>query len=278
MESQNTSNAVPADAPGLPDAAGAERRVALVSGGGRGIGRAIALGLAEDGCDVAVNYRRDTAAATATVAEIEALGARGIAVQGSVDDAAACTAMVQATVDKLGAPSILVHSGGIASSGRSVLDTDFAEVERVMGVHAFGGFHLAKACIPYLREASRGDIVMVSSVTIDDMAANGSPYHMAKAALEALAMTLAKEVMKDGTHVNVVAPGLVSTDMGDRLMRAATRGEVTAAADLDRRAPFGHVCQPEEVADVVRFLVSDSARYVSGVRIKVDGGFGTRWV
>ncbi len=254
-----------------------DRRVALVSGGSRGIGRAIALGLAKDGCDIAVNFRRDVDAAAATVSEIEALGARAVAVQASVDDEAACNEIVQNVVEKLGPPSVVVHSGGIASSGRSVLDTDFAEVQRVMGVHAYGGFHLAKACIPYLVDSPRGDIVMVSSIAADELAANGSPYNMAKAALEALAMTLSKELLPYGTHVNIVAPGLVSTEMGDRLTQAITRGKVKEAAGLDARAPFGHVCHPDEVADVVRFLVSDAASYVSGVRIKVSGGLGNRW-
>jgi NAD(P)-dependent dehydrogenase (short-subunit alcohol dehydrogenase family) len=93
---------------------------------------------------------------------------------------------------------------------------------------------------------------------------------MAKAALEALAMTLAKEERRNGIHVNVVAPGLVATEMGRRLVKGAMG--VEDIATLDARSPFGHVCTPEEVADVVRFLVGDGGRYVTGVRIAVDGG------
>ena len=120
----------------------------------------------------------------------------------------------------------------------------------------------------------RGDVVMISSVATDGMGANGSPYNMAKAALEALARTLAKEVLRHGIHVNIVAPGLVATDMGDRLAKAVTGGRAAAAADRDATAAFGHVCRPEEVAAVVRFLVSPAAGYVSGVRIPVNGGGG----
>jgi len=138
--------------------------------------------------------------------------------------------------------------------------------------HAFGGFYLAKLCVPLMVGQPRGDVVMISSVATDGFGANGSPYNMGKAALEALAWTLAKEVAGQGIHVNVVAPGLVATDMGDRLTKAVTGGRATAASDLDARAPFGHVCRPEEVASVVRFLVSDAAGYVTGVRIRVDGG------
>ena len=247
-------------------------RVALVSGGSRGIGRSICLGLAADGCDVAVNYRRDAEAAEQTVKEIEALGRRAIAVAADVSDYEACEAMVNRTLEELGAPSILVHNGGIASRGQSVVDTDVAELDRVVRTHAYGGFFLAKLCIPHMAGHDRGDIVMISSVATDGLSANGSPYNMGKAALEALAMTLAKEVQQHGIHVNVVAPGLVATDMGDRLTKAMTGGAAQAAHDLDSRAPFGHVCTPDDVANVVRFLVSDAGGYLSAVRIKVDGG------
>lgn len=249
-------------------------RVALVSGGGRGIGRAICLELAAMGCDVAVNYRRDVEAAEATVADVEALGRRAIAVAASVDDWDACVAMVDRVVDELGPPSVLVHNGGIASRGNSVVDTDLAELDRVIRTHAYGGFHLAKLCVPHMIGQERGDIVMISSVATDGNAPNGSPYNMGKAALEALASTLAKEVLRHGIHVNVVAPGLVSTDMGDRLAKATTGGRAQVAADLDATAPFGHVCRPEDVARVVGFFVSDAAGYVSGTRIRVDGGGG----
>ncbi|QGG94451.1 SDR family NAD(P)-dependent oxidoreductase [Actinomarinicola tropica] len=249
-------------------------RVALVSGGGRGIGRAISLELARLGCDVAVNYRRDVDAAEETVAQIEALGRRAIAVAASVDDWDACVSMVDRVVDELGPPSILVHNGGIASRGNSVVDTDLAELDRVIRTHAYGGFHLAKLCIPHMAGQARGDVVMISSVATDSNGPNGSPYNMGKAALEALAFTLAKEVVGQGIHVNVVAPGLVSTDMGDRLAKATTGGRAQVAADLDAGAPYGRVCRPEDVAKVVGFYVSDAAGYVNGTRVRVDGGGG----
>ena len=196
--------------------------------------------------------------------------ARGV--PAPVDDFAACEAMIARAVDELGPPSILVHNGGIASRGNSVVDTELDEFDRVMRTHAYGGFHLAKLCIPHMVGQERGDVVMISSAATDGNGANGSPYNMAKAALEALAMTLSKEVRRHGIHVNVVAPGLVATDMGDRLAKAVTGGRAEGAADLDERAPFGHVCRPEEVADVVRFLCSEDASYVTGQRITVNGG------
>ena len=121
-----------------------------------------------------------------------------------------------------------------------------------------------------MRTRPRGDIVMISSVATAHMVANSAPYNMGKAALEALAFTLAKEERPHGIHVNVVAPGLVDTAMGQRLARAVTG--VEDIHQLDRHAPFGRVCSPDDVAAVIRFLVSDAAGYVTGQKLFVDGG------
>jgi len=244
-------------------------RIALVSGGGRGIGRAIALGLAEDGADVAVNYRRDEEAAKETVAAIEALGRRAGAYRASIDSFDENRAMVDAIAAELGPVDLLVCNAGIASRGQSVADTDPAELERVVRVHAFGPHFLAKLVIPAMRARPRGDIVMISSVATLHHSARGAPYNMGKAALESLAFTLAKEERPHGIRVNVVAPGLVETEMGRRLMRASG---VDDLRQLDARMPFGRVCQPEDVAQVVRFLVSERSAYVTGQRLFVDGG------
>jgi 3-oxoacyl-[acyl-carrier protein] reductase len=243
-------------------------RIALVTGGGRGVGRAISLALAADGADVAVNYRRDEDAAAATVAEIEAMGRRAVAVQASVDDADADEAMVDRVAGELGPVSILVNNAGLASRGRAVADTDPAEVARLLATHAEGPHHLCRLVLPHMRTCDRGDIVFISSVATDHHAANGAPYNMAKAAMEALASTLAKEEQRHGIRVNTVAPGLVETEMGRRLVQA---GGVDLD-DLHQHYPFGRVCQPEDVAAVVRFLVGVQGSYVSGVRIRVDGG------
>lgn len=255
---------------------GLEGRVALVSGGSRGIGRGIALGLAEDGAAVAVNYRKDEEAADETVQAIEAAGGRAVAYQASVASFEECQAMVEAVAADLGPVDILVNNAGNASRGRTVVDTDPAEVALVMATHAFGAHSLSKLVLPRMRERARGDIVMISSVATKGMSANGAPYNMAKAALEALALTLAKEEQRHGIRVNIVAPGLVETEMGRRLAKGAMG--VADIRALDARSPFGRVCQPEDVAAVVRFLVSEAGAYVSGERIGVDGGGAPRGV
>lgn len=245
-------------------------RVALISGGGRGIGRAIALGLAEDGADIAVNYRRDEEAARETVGEIEKLGRKAKAYAASVDSWEEDEAMVQAVIGDFGHIDILVNNAGIASRGNSVADTDPAELERVLRTHAFGSFYLSKLVLPSMREQERGDVIMISSVAAKSLSGNGGPYNMGKAAIEALAQTLYKEERRNNIHVNIVAPGLVETEMGRRLARA-TRG-AKDIRELDAVSPFGRVCQPEDVANAVRYLVSEQAAYVTGQRIQVDGG------
>jgi 3-oxoacyl-[acyl-carrier protein] reductase len=245
-------------------------RVALVTGGGRGIGKAISLALAKDGATIAVNYRRDEAAAKETVAEIEQLGARAKAYSASVEDWDADVAMVEQIIKDFGYIDILVNNAGIASRGQGVADTDPAEMERVVRTHAFGPHYLSKLVLPGMRARPRGDIIMISSVAARGLGPNGAPYNMGKAAMEALAMTLAKEERRDRIRVNVVRPGLTETEMGSRLARA-TQG-VQSMRDIDARSPFGRVAQPEDVAEVVRYLVSDGAFYLTGQTIEVDGG------
>jgi NAD(P)-dependent dehydrogenase (short-subunit alcohol dehydrogenase family) len=248
-------------------------RIALVTGGGRGIGRGISELLAAEGAAIAVNYRRDADAAASTVDAIVSNGGRASAFQASVDDADACASMVDAVIAEFGGLDILVCSAGIASRGNSVADTDPAEMTRVVAAHAFGPHHLARLTVPHLRARDRGDIVMISSVATSNYSPNGAPYNMGKAAMEALAFTLAKEERANGIHVNVVAPGLVETDMGVRLARFFTGNrELEDLRSLDASAPFGRVCQPLDVANVVLWLCSEGAGYITGQRIACNGG------
>jgi 3-oxoacyl-[acyl-carrier protein] reductase len=150
------------------------------------------------------------------------------------------------------------------------VDTTPDEASRVIAIHAVAAHHLCRLILPSMRTLSRGDIVMLSSVATKLNGAYGAPYNMAKAALEALALTLAKEEVSHGIHVNIVAPGLVDTDMGRRL--AMARSGTEDMRSLDASSPFGRVCQPEDVADVVRYLVSAGAGYVTGQRVTIDGG------
>jgi NAD(P)-dependent dehydrogenase (short-subunit alcohol dehydrogenase family) len=245
-------------------------RIALVTGGSRGIGRAISETLARCGASVVVNYRRDHEAAEATVESIRSTGGQAVAIAASVDDLEAVDNLVMAADEQFGPIDILVHNAGVASRGLSVAETKPAEVQRVMATHALAAHRIAGLLLPGMREAGRADIVFISSSEVAHMRANGAPYNMAKAALEALAFTLGHEEAANGIRVNVVAPGLVATDMGDKLVSAKLG--LDSVADLDDRQPFGRVTRPDDVARMVRFLLSEDATMITGQRIVVDGG------
>ena len=253
---------------------GLEGRVALVTGGGRGIGREIALRLARDGADVAVNYRRDAEAAEEVVREIEGLGRRAKAYAGSVDRFEDCEKLVDAVVADFGGIDILVNNAGIASRGQSVADTDPGEFERVMRTHCFAPHYMSKLVLPSMRERAkekgRGDIIMISSVATLYHAPNGANYSMGKAAAEALALVLSKEERGNNIRTNIVAPGLTVTDMGERLAKA-TRG-VADIHDLAAQSPFGRVSTPADVAAAVAYFVSADGEYANGQKINLHGG------
>ncbi|MCK8669825.1 SDR family NAD(P)-dependent oxidoreductase [Rhodococcus sp. NPDC003382] len=244
--------------------------VALISGAGRGTGRAIALRLAREGFDIAGLYARDDAAADTTRADVESAGVRCRMYRCDVADASAVAECVAEVVADFGHLDVLVHNAGIASRGKTVADTDPAEVTRVVGVHAFGAFHLLSAAIPSLRKSDRAAVVLVSSTAAATPAPGNGPYTLGKVALEALGRTVAAEEARHGIRVNIVAPGLIVTEMGDRLARAVTGA--ADAAELDARMPFGRVTRPEDVAETIEFLVSERARQITGQRIEVHGG------
>jgi NAD(P)-dependent dehydrogenase (short-subunit alcohol dehydrogenase family) len=249
-----------------------EGRSALVTGASRGIGRQIALRLAADGAAVAVNYRRDADAAAEVVERINAAGGRAAAFPAAIGDARATSNMVGRLAGEFGDIDILVSNGGTASSGRTVAETTDDEYVRLMSVHALGPMGLVRDLLPSLRRSARSDVVVVSSVLAARYPMNSAPYTMAKLALEAGIRTLAREERARGVRANIVAPGLVATDMGSRLVAATTGGTVD---DLAATYPFGRVAVPEDVAGVVAFLVSAEGEYLTGQRIEVDGGGAT---
>lgn len=252
-----------------------QRPVALVSGGGRGIGRAVCLRLAADGFDVAVNYRRDADAAADTVAAAQGIGATARAYAAAVEDAEQDRVMVEAVVADFGRVDALVHCAGNASRGHDVVDTDPAEPLKLFAVHAAGGHHLCRLVVPHIRAQGGGSVVLISSIVSRDTRPGMAPYVMAKAAVDILGVTLAMEERPHRVRVNVIAPGLVATEMGDRLIRATQGRDQTS--DLDAHAPFGRVCRPEDIAGVVGFLLSDAGSYVTGQRLAVDGGESWGW-
>ena len=249
-------------------------RVALVTGGSRGVGRAVAERLGRDGAAVAVNYRRDADAAAEVCEAIVGAGGTARAYSASVDDDEATARMVEAISTDLGDIDLLVSNAGSASRGHTVETTSREEFESLMRVHALGPIGLIQRILPGMRRAAgggvgRGDVVAISSTTTASAPPNSAPYTMAKAAMETCIRTLAQEENAHGIHANIVAPGLVATDMGRRLVSASKGADI---AELDATAPFGRVCRPADVAGAVAYLVSEDSGYVTGQRLVVDGG------
>lgn len=243
-------------------------RVALVTGGSRGVGRGIALRLAAEGAAVAVNYRRDAEAAEEVVEEITAKRGRAVAYRASVSDASAVETMVAGIEVDMGVVDLLVSNAGLASRGSLVADTGREEYLRLLDVHLLGPLALVRRLLPGMRAADRADVVVISSTTTGELPKGGAAYSLAKSAMETAALTLAREERDHGVRVNIVAPGLVATDMGERLVKST--GE--SMADVEAQYPFGRVARPADVAGVVSFLASQDGEYLTGQRIEVDGG------
>jgi 3-oxoacyl-[acyl-carrier protein] reductase len=235
-----------------------------VTGGGRGIGRGIALELAREGADVAVNYRRDETAAVATADEIRALGREAMTVQADVADVDGVQAAVAAVIDRFGRIDVTVANSGVASRFVSVRDLEVSEWRRVMSTDLDGAFFTARAVVPYL-VATRGTLIFISSVGADLASPGGAPYHCAKAGVNTLTRVLAKEVAKDGVRVNCIAPGLVRSDMGNRLIDFF-------GDQLVQGIPLGRAGEPSDIGRAAVYLASDDAAWVTGKILRVDGG------
>jgi 3-oxoacyl-[acyl-carrier protein] reductase len=239
-------------------------KTALVTGGGRGIGRGIALEFAREGADVAVNYRRDRAAADATVRDIEAFGRRAVALQADVSDWDQVSAMVTQAASFLGSIDIAVANSGVASRYQTVAELDPKEWRRVTSTDLDGAFFTAKAVVPHVI-ARKGVVLFISSVGADVAAAGGAPYHSSKAAVNALTRVLAKEVAGEGVRVNCIAPGLVRSDMGNKLIGFFGEG-------LVQTIPLGRAGEPIDIGRAAVFLASDDGAWITGKILRVDGG------
>ena len=239
-------------------------KIALVTGGSRGIGRAIAMKLAQDGCDVAILYAGRREAADETVALLEQAGSRALAIQCNVADDAAAEAAVKEVEAQLGPIAVLVNNAGIVRDGLAMRMSS-EDFRAVLDVNLTGAFHMIRACLPLFIRRRAGSIVNITSVS----GMMGNPgqanYASSKAGLIGLTKTIAREVASRGITVNAVAPGFIQTDMTAGMNEAALQKGLSAV-------PMGRIGKPEDVANAVSFLASDAASYITGCVLKVDGG------
>lgn len=239
-------------------------RVALVTGGSRGIGRAIAMTLAKEGADVTLTYGSNSSAADEVVKAIEAEGGTASAVGFDVKDPAACKAAVDELVKAKGGLHILVNNAGVSIDNLLMRFKD-ADLETIFRTNVFGPFALARAAARPMSKARWGRIINLGSVVGRSGNTGQTAYAATKSALHGLSKSLAKELASRNVTCNVVAPGFIETDMTDALAEE-TRAGILAAV------PLGCMGAAQDVADAVAFLASDRAKYITGHVLDVNGG------
>jgi len=232
-------------------------RIALVTGAARGIGKAIALALAEAGADVAVNYRARDADALAVADAVRNLGRRTMTVRADVSDSSAVKSMVEAIADELGGVDVLVNNAGVAMR-RGLDDLTEADFDRTIAVNLKSAFLCTQAVLPGMRARRWGRIVNISSGAARGAGAVGLHYNASKAGMEGLTRGYSARLANEGITVNAVAPSLIETDM------SPGRPEVAA------RIPLGRLGLPHEVAQVVLMVVANA--YMTGQTVQINGG------
>ena len=240
-------------------------RVALVTGASRGIGRAIAAELAEEGYAVCINYLEHRKEAEALAEDIRSRGSRAIVVQADVSDRAAVEAMVRAAEEALGPVNLLVNNAGIAGQIQ-FQDITYEQWNRYLGVNLGGARNTIQAVLPHMLHEKAGCIVNISSIWGLRGASCEVAYACTKAAIVGLTRSLALELAPSHIRVNCVAPGVINTDMVQVLGQETLR-------ELAQETPLGRLGTPEDIAHAVAFLASDKASFLTGQILAADGGF-----
>jgi 3-oxoacyl-[acyl-carrier protein] reductase len=240
-------------------------KVALITGGGRGLGRAIALALARQGADVGVNYRSNAESAAEVVTEIRSLGRAAIAIQGDTSAGReACEAIVKAAIDEFGKVDILVNNAGITRDNL-IMRMDGDEWQSVIETNLSGPFWMTRAIARPMLKARSGRIINMSSVAGRMGNVGQANYASAKAGLIGLTKSVARELASRGITCNAIAPGLIATELTADISQAARDFVINST-------PLGYIGSVEDVAAAAVYFASDESRYITGQVLGVDGG------
>lgn len=242
------------------------RPAALVTGGGRGIGRAICLALAKEGFDLCINYAAGSSAAEQTAEECRGLGVQAVVLQADVTNPAECQNLVEKAAGTLGRLDVLVNNAGV-NADKLILRMQEADFDKVIDTNLKGAFFCCKAACKLMMRQRYGRIINISSVVGLHGNAGQSNYAASKAGLIGLTKSLAKEFAARGVTVNAVAPGFIETDMTAAMPEAAKSAALAAV-------PAGRIGRADEVAAAVAFLAGSQAAYITGQVLCVDGGMG----
>lgn len=251
-----------------------ENRVAIVTGGAKGIGRGIALKFAAEGCDVVVNALH-IEGARKVAAEVKALGRRALAIKADISRSADVSSMVARTVKEFGKIDILVNNAGGTGLAQdsSIEDTTEADWDRIVDTNLKGQFLCCRAVVPYMKKQKYGKIINVSSMGAIQPPAPIVHYHAAKGGVLSLTKNLAFELAPFNITVNAILPGPIKTEFFNEMLKAMSPEEGEAFFKmLGGRVPMGRMGTPEEVAGVALFLASELSSYVTGDAINCGGG------
>ncbi len=251
---------------------GLKGKIALVTGGGRGIGRGCSLQLGAEGAHVVVNYVNDRDAAEKTAQDIRDAGGSAEIAQGDVGVYRDAEQVIEQALQRTGRIDVLVNNAGIVSR-KPILDVPLDEWDRVIRTNIYGCFHCSRLAGKHMVEQKNGRIINISSIHGQIAKADMGPYSATKGAINQFTRQLAVELAPYAVTVNAISVGAISTEINEPLYRSTKPEDVAMQKAVIRRIPLGHIGEPENIGAVVTFLASKQACYMTGAIVYVDGGY-----